>query len=325
MYLIANWTVNFQSIEQARAYRNYVSRAIEAGPEDTKEPRRKLLSVADQSLAYSEAAYRLGNNDGGDRAKEIGIRVLDIAISAAPIALWIVAPQAGAIIATAALISWSKDYYEAQTGRGFLTGEPVQGFYRGMAILGAAMIPFGGAAKGSVTIAKDIELLGDIWKFEKTAEETAVIAKNVEMAEGILDSAKKFGTSTADEVKSYTNLIKEIGEHNPKDIVQFERLKAELVVEEIKGAKVVGSAMKEDVMHRSASYMLDIAAKEGKLTSIRGDFDGIVKNLLQVEAELNGNKGVFEWIVSAKGLEHQRFIKGGKITGFPNQNPNTLP
>ncbi len=143
--------------------------------------------------------------------------------------------------------------------------------------------------------------------------------------ENVVSSAKKFGASSAADAKSYANLVKEIGEHTPKDIIQFEKLKAGLVVEEIKGAKVIGSAMKEDVGHRSASYMLDIAAKEGKVTSIKGDYDGIVKNILQVEGKLNGDKGIFEWIVSPKGLEHQRFIKGGKMTGFPNQNPKTLP
>jgi hypothetical protein len=46
------------------------------------------------------------------------------------------------------------------------------------------------------------------------------------------------------------------------------------------------------------------------------------KNLTQLEVE----GGIVEWIVDNKGnLTHQRFIQGGRITGFANQNPDRLP
>ena len=116
------------------------------------------------------------------------------------------------------------------------------------------------------------------------------------------------------------HLIRRILRPDPSNVVQFERLKANLVVEEIKGVKVIGSALKNDAFHRSPSFMLDIAANEGKLTSLRGG-DGVVRNLLQVEGTLNESRGIFEWIVGPEGLSHQRFIKDGRITGFPNQDP----
>ena len=135
-------------------------------------------------------------------------------------------------------------------------------------------------------------------------------------------SAKKFGTTSVDDVKSFGNLIAETSKRTPEatNIVDFEKLRASLAVDEIKGAKVIGSAMKDDVIHRSASFAVNAAAKDGRVFALRGG-DGITRNLLQVEGELNDVKGIFEWIVGPEGLTHQRFIKGGQITGLPNQVP----
>ncbi len=74
-----------------------------------------------------------------------------------------------------------------------------------------------------------------------------------------------------------------------------------------------------------ASFALEAAAKNGRSFTIRGG-DGIHRNLLQVEGSLNGDVGIFEWIAGQENtLVHQRFIQGGKTTGFPNQNPARLP
>lgn len=35
---------------------------------------------------------------------------------------------------------------------------------------------------------------------------------------------------------------------------------------------------------------------------------------------MDGNQGIFEYILNSKGqVIHQRFINGGTYTGFPNQ------
>jgi len=52
--------------------------------------------------------------------------------------------------------------------------------------------------------------------------------------------------------------------------------------------------------------------------------DSVTRRLYQLSGTLNGEQGIFEWIVepgSPNKVTHRRFIKGGKITGKPNQHP----
>jgi hypothetical protein len=95
----------------------------------------------------------------------------------------------------------------------------------------------------------------------------------------------------------------------------FQQYRAELAAQEIEGADAVGSALKADPYHRSASFVTDMA-REGKVFSI-GNRSGTV-NLTQVLGEMNGVSGRFEWIVDGSGnLTHQMFVRGGGITGVP--------
>ncbi|EDM79665.1 hypothetical protein PPSIR1_16425 [Plesiocystis pacifica SIR-1] len=113
---------------------------------------------------------------------------------------------------------------------------------------------------------------------------------------------------------------------------QFEQLKADLAQQELAGAEPVGSALKQagpfsprtfgsniDISHASPTFARDMVS-QGQHFTIRGG-DGVTRNLTQVIGEVDGVEGVFEFIVGPKGLTHQRFIPGGKITGFPNQRP----
>ena len=138
--------------------------------------------------------------------------------------------------------------------------------------------------------------------------------------ERVLESAEKLGLKAKEEIKGFSELTTAMTKYegpNPANIANHEKFKASLAVEEIQGAKVIGSALKEDAYHRSASYMLD-AAKEGKMFTLRGS-DGTKYNLLQVEGKLNAQAGIYEWLTNLKGeLVHQRFIKDGRITGIPN-------
>jgi hypothetical protein len=84
----------------------------------------------------------------------------------------------------------------------------------------------------------------------------------------------------------------------------------------------VGSGLKDDVYHRSVSWVVDDpAAEQFNIT----DYDGTERSLYQLEGELDGKEDVFEWLVDDSGddpvINHQRFIRGGRITGFPNQVP----
>ena len=51
--------------------------------------------------------------------------------------------------------------------------------------------------------------------------------------------------------------------------------------------------------------------------------DGVARDLYQLSGEVNGKSGVFEWIIDHSGadsvINHQRFIPGGSVSGYPNQ------
>ncbi len=95
----------------------------------------------------------------------------------------------------------------------------------------------------------------------------------------------------------------------------FQMYRADLARQEIEGADAVGSALKADPYHRSASFVTDAAA-DGKVFSF-GNRAGTV-NLTQTAGEMNGVAGRFEWIVDGSGnLTHQMFVGGGRITGVP--------
>jgi hypothetical protein len=87
------------------------------------------------------------------------------------------------------------------------------------------------------------------------------------------------------------------------------------------GLERTGSALaKSDPFHRSVSWVVDNPAAQR--FAIKGG-DGVIRELYQIPGEVNGKSGVFEWIIDRSGsnpvVNHQRFIPGGSVTGFPNQ------
>ncbi|MCY1299515.1 hypothetical protein D9M70_490440 [compost metagenome] len=108
------------------------------------------------------------------------------------------------------------------------------------------------------------------------------------------------------------------------NMVLFERQRAGYAAQEIRNAQPIGSALKDDPLHRAPSYVIDQIPEKGRLFTIRGG-DGKSYKLTQMEGAVDGRSGIFEWLVNSKGeLTHQRFIPDGRITGTPNQIPSRL-
>ncbi len=86
--------------------------------------------------------------------------------------------------------------------------------------------------------------------------------------------------------------------------------------------KRTGSALKRDPNHALNDIIDNYAGKADKF-SIKGD-DGVKRSLYQIKVEMNGKKGIVEWIVDpapSKGVTHRRFIEGVEVTGKPNARP----
>lgn len=84
----------------------------------------------------------------------------------------------------------------------------------------------------------------------------------------------------------------------------------------------VGTALaKSDASHRAASVGVEAVAEAGQSFELKGG-DGVVRTLVQAPGEVNGQKGIFEYIINKAGqVTHQIFIKDGVVTGLPNQKP----
>ena len=72
---------------------------------------------------------------------------------------------------------------------------------------------------------------------------------------------------------------------------------------------------KSDLYHRSASFVDINQIKAGKSFPNIGN-DGVERTLVQTDGVVNGEAGIFEWIIDIDGkIPHQMFRRGGSVTG----------
>jgi hypothetical protein len=91
------------------------------------------------------------------------------------------------------------------------------------------------------------------------------------------------------------------------------------VVETILKGERVGSGLKTDMHHRAAGDVGREQLESGRVFTISSG-DRTPDTLLQTQGKLGTQEGVYEYIIDQSGrVTHQRFIKGGVITGTPNQ------
>ena len=131
--------------------------------------------------------------------------------------------------------------------------------------------------------------------------------------------------TTGVKVDEGTPTLPEPRDNSAHNVALFERQRAGYAAQEINAAQPVGSALKEDPMHRAPSYVVDQIPAQGRVFSLKGG-DGSNNTLTQLVGVVNNKSGIYEWIVNLKlELTHQRFIPDGKVTGTPNQTPSRLP
>jgi len=95
----------------------------------------------------------------------------------------------------------------------------------------------------------------------------------------------------------------------------------EKAINDILNGDRIGSGTKSDPTHRAASYLSEEQLRSGHVYYVEGK-DGNMYTLLQTKGQLNGENGIFEYLINDAGqVVHQRFIAGGGYTGFPNQHP----
>ncbi|MGN0463442.1 MAG: RHS repeat domain-containing protein [Acutalibacteraceae bacterium] len=136
------------------------------------------------------------------------------------------------------------------------------------------------------------------------------------------------GTALLKLIKNYLScnpqvMIKIVSKFGPKILmrvrsiigINFFFLEPRIVAEMIVNAERVGSGLKGDLYHRAASGLTKSQLAKGTVYRI----DNGKRILLQVYGELNGKKGVFEYIIDESGrICHQLFKKGKVINGIPN-------
>jgi hypothetical protein len=82
---------------------------------------------------------------------------------------------------------------------------------------------------------------------------------------------------------------------------------AEEAANALREAEPIGSALKDDIYHRGATFMKDEVIENGTHFPLRGD-DGVWRTKWTMPGNVDGKDGVWEYIVDGNGnLTHQFF------------------
>ncbi len=132
---------------------------------------------------------------------------------------------------------------------------------------------------------------------------------------------QKSSSSSASANKATENVSFPKGSHPEPQIStgQSKSLKTQKAIEyDLSKADRVGSAMKDDIMHRSATFGTKLNSELHNFSCVGKD--GKNYTLYQRKGIMNEKPGIFEYVQNEDGkITHQRFIKNGLITGTPNQ------
>ena len=166
---------------------------------------------------------------------------------------------------------------------------------------------------------KAIPLLSDLSKTIQSFDAPALVPKRSKpYAECVKDLSDRIAAE-----KRMAEVLADVGEKEvSNNIIHY--MDPEKRILKVVDNKVLrnirsGSALKPDA-HHAFPDIIDNYIENAESFDLMGD-DGTMRPLYQVEGSLNGEPGIFEWIVDPnpkKGVTHRMFIKNGKITGKPN-------
>jgi len=72
--------------------------------------------------------------------------------------------------------------------------------------------------------------------------------------------------------------------------------------------RVSSAATKNDIFHRAPSYLTRQQLSQGRTSIMKNQSDGARRTLLEVDGTVNGQRGIFEFIIEPNGnVSHQLF------------------
>jgi hypothetical protein len=181
-------TPELRSVQHARQYQTYVQEKINGMPEDERAQRQPAVEFANNALTVAESAYRAGDSEKGDFAKEMGLAGLDLALS--------LTPGVGLL----------KDAIELGTGYNYVTKSKLTTFERTMAAVGVLTFGYGSklALAGKAGAILDIIKLGT-----KEAEVVAEATRAISKAEEIVVAAEKVGVKDRKVIDEIADFVKD--------------------------------------------------------------------------------------------------------------------